>query len=192
MPHMHHHAYWNNNGGLIIPIGPGVTPIRYTSEFLVITYYFNSGRDLDTRTKLADPDLGDYLGWARASDVGNGLLVWGGDNTGTGLESVAVDIYKFKTLYPNKNTITLNFRCFWYGTVGTTPVQLNLTLYKGGQLTRAGFGFTNTTAADSKQVTSFSKTISLFTRTASNNGQGLATMVYNVYSGTGYLNTNYG
>lgn len=189
MPHMRHHAYWNNGG--FIPIGPGITPIRYTSEFLVITYFFDTGRDLDTRTQMTSPPIGDYLGWARASNVGNGLLIWGGDNTGTGLESVAIDVAKFKTLYPTQNTMALNFRCFWFGSVGTTPVRLDLTLYKGGTLTRAGYGFTNPTAADSKAVSSFSKTITLQTRSSSSNGQGLATMLYNVYSGTGYLNTNY-
>ncbi len=189
MPKLQHHGFWRQED---IPSGPGITPIRYTSEWIIATYYFSNGRDLDTRTRLTVPSIGvvgDYLGWSRASSVGDGVLIWGGDNTGTGFESVAFDVAKFRNNYPD-TTVNIDFRCFWFGAVGTNPVQLNVTLYKGGALTKNGYTWSNNTAAESINISSTSKNINLFTQTGSTIGQGLCKLVYNVYSGTGYLTAN--
>jgi hypothetical protein len=188
MPSPRHHAYWISSAN--IPTGPTITPIRYTSEFIVATYYFSDGRDLDTRTKLVDPDVGDYLGWARASNAGSGLIQWGGDNTGTGLESVAINVNLFKASYPAVNSITVDFRCFWFGSVGYNPVRLNVVLYKGGALRKVGYGWDNPSAAQSKDISTASKNITSLSNLSGYNGQGLARLRYNVYSGTGWFDTN--
>ena len=187
MPSPRHHAYWNSNTP--IPTGPTITPIRYTSEFVVATYYFSDGRDLDTRTKLVTPSVGDYIGWARGSSAGQ-VLEWGGDNTGTGLESVSLNVNLFKSLYPGVNTVVIDFRCFWFGAVGSNPVRLNVTLYKGGVLRKVGYGWDNPTAAASKNISTASKNITALTQSSAYNGQGLARLTYNVYSGTGWFDTN--
>jgi len=190
MPKMNHQGFWASGGG-VIPVSPTVTPIRYTSEFLVGTYTFTDGRDLDTRTFLSSPSgaMSDYIGWGRTGTSG-GIVQWGGDNTGVGLESVAIDVNAFKTAYPNNSTIIVDFRCFWYGTVGNNPVTLSLVLYKGGSLVKSGYGFTNPTAGSSKTVSSTAKTITLKNTTRSSNGQGLARLTYNVYSGVGWMDTS--
>jgi len=139
---------------------------------------------------MVNPAIGDYIGWGRGATAGGGLLQWGGDNTGTGLESVAIDINMYKAAYPGQSVITVDFRCFWYGLVGTNPVRLNVTLYKGGALRKVGFGFDNPTAVQSKAVSSASKTVTWFSQAASTNGQGLARLTYNVNSGVGWFDTN--
>jgi len=188
MPSPRHHAYWLSNAN--IPTGPTITPIKYTSEFIVINYYFSDGRDLDTRTKLVDPDSGDYIGWGRDSSAGSGLIQWGGDNTGTGLESVAIDVNLFKTNYPGVNSITVDFRCFWFSVVGYNPVKLDVVLYKGGVLRKVGYGWDNPSAAQSRTISTTSKIITSLSNSYSYNGQGLARLVYNVYSGAGWFDTN--
>lgn len=192
MPKMHHHALWNGAAGIAsIPTGPGITPIVYTSEWLVATYTFTDGRDLDTRTKITSPAImTDYIGWARSGNSG-GVLIWGGDNTGTGLESVAIDVALFKNTYGStSNTLIIDFRCFWYGSIGVQPVALALVLYKGGALVKSGYGWTNPTAAQSKAITSTTKRITLVTQSGSSNGTGLARLTYNVFNGVGWMDTN--
>jgi hypothetical protein len=192
MPKMNHHGLWNGAAGIsTIPTGPGITPIVYTAEWLVATYTFTDGRDLDTRTKITSPPImTDYIGWARNGTSG-GVLTWGGDNTGLGLEAIAIDVALFKNTYgATKNTLIVDFRCFWYATVGTAQVSLSLVLYKGGNLVKSGYGWTNPTAAQSKNVVSTSKAITLKTQDANTSGTGLARLTYNVFNGVGYLDTN--
>lgn len=186
MPRTSHHGFWQAPT-VVIPEGPGITPIRYASEYMVFTYSFSDGRDLDTRTKLLDPNIGDYMGWARASSIDTDLFVWGGDNTGTGQEAVAFDVTKFKETYPTRQTVKLEFRCFWFGTQGYLPVYLSAVLYKGGDLVKNGYSWTNPTAWSRLNVSSASSTITAVSRNSSFNGQGLARLTYQVYTGVGYL-----
>lgn len=193
MPKLQHHGFWYAGGD--IPDGADITPIRYRSEFIVATYSFIDGLDLDTRTKLQTPNVGDYLGWARAAYVagplGTTLIRWGGDNTGTGVESVCIDIDQFKANYPELTEITVDFRCFWYRTIGVSPVNLSVRLYRGGTILQSGYGFTNPTASESILVTSTAKTITLITQQSTTLGAPLARLNYNLYSGVGYLDSSF-
>ena len=123
-----------------IPFVPG--GFTFDADYIVLTYAFTDGIDLDTRTKVTVPDIGqttltDSIGWCCSEQWpadGTPILTWGGDNTGTGFESVLIDLIEFKTQYPGQNIITINSKAFWYGELGTNPVTIRVTLYKGGTM----------------------------------------------------------
>jgi hypothetical protein len=123
-----------------IPYIPG--DFTFDADYIVVTYAFNDGTDLDTRTRVTVPDIGqnnlsDYIGWCCAEQwptSSNPILTWGGDNTGTGFESVLIDLIQFKIDYPGQNIITIQTNAAWYGTVGTNPVFIQAKLYKGGTM----------------------------------------------------------
>ena len=171
----------------------------YLADHMVITYGFTDGLDLDTRTKLVFPADGenDYLGWGRAyyawlegaSGTDKTVLSWGLDNLGTGVESVWVDLAQIRAVRPSWQNIKIDCRCFWYNTVGSNPVSLDVTLYKGGNVQRDGYGFVNPTATDSKLLGFTTKAVTLFTREAATNGERIAVMNYNLSTGYGFVDT---
>lgn len=54
-----------------------------------------------------------------------------------GFESVLFNVALFKTIFPLENILVIDARCFWYNTVGTTPVNIAATLWKGGLPTKS-------------------------------------------------------
>jgi hypothetical protein len=169
----------------------GQTNFTFDADYMVITYEFTDGDDLDTRTRIVSIDgttyadqngQGKYIGWDQyrrtpnltSTYVESGsictlpsppLAIWGSDNTGTGFESVMID---FTQLGAGQNEVVVDCRAFWYDTVGTNPVTLSFKLYKGGCMVKQGgsgspaFNFTNTTATSSLAMASASKVITAF------------------------------
>jgi hypothetical protein len=123
-----------------IPFVPG--SFSFDADYIVLTYSFTDGSDLDTRTRVTVPNIGqtgltESLGWCVESEwptSGIPILTWAGDNTGTGFESVLIDLIEFKSRYPGENIIVMNSKAFWYGTLGLNPVTIQVTLYKGGTM----------------------------------------------------------
>ena len=174
------------------PPGPGdvdPTPINVLADYIVVDYSFTDGRDLDTRTRFQTPFLTfDYVGWARLNSVGN-ILYWGGDNTGTGLESVLINVNNYRNqspAYPSE--FQLNFKCFWFGSVGTNPVYLTMYLYTGGAMLKQGFTWVNPTATAVNVLTSSGKVITTQSRFSITEGEELGYVTYNVNTGVGAIN----
>jgi len=139
---------------------------------VVIEWTFQDGTDLDIRARVVSPDVGqstidDYLGYTGINSLyvwpigssggssGTAYIEWGGDNQGTGTETIRVDIDRLQAAYPNKRYFAIECRGNWYVSRGSQPVLLVATLYEGGTTTRqenpagsgsGGFGFTNTGA----------------------------------------------
>jgi hypothetical protein len=177
----------------------GQTIFSFNADYMVLTYQFTNGRDLDQRTRIAIPNIGQttqstYVGWGVQSQwpqSGTPIIKWGGDNTGTGVESVLIDINRFKVLYPSQTSFIVDLRSFWYGTLGTNPVNVSATLYKGGTMTGpTNFTFNNTTYTSKTQVNSVSKTITSQTQSASTSGQRVATLLYDLTSNIGTFDNN--
>jgi quinol-cytochrome oxidoreductase complex cytochrome b subunit len=63
-------------------------------------------------------------------------MTWGGDNVGTGFESVLINMSAFQTAYPGQ-TMTVDCRAYWYTQVGANPVTIAAVLWKGGTPTKA-------------------------------------------------------
>jgi hypothetical protein len=177
-----------------------VDTVNFDADYMVIKYNFSDGMDLDTRTRIVTPNLGqntqpDYIGWfvKESLQLGNDILLdWGGDNQGTGSESVLVDIKKLSELYPAQDEIVVDIRAFWYSVIGVQPVSINVNMYKGGVMSRdiPTFGFLNTGYTDTlefntngKQITSDGLPVK-----RSTSGERLATFTYTKSTKTGVFN----
>lgn len=150
----------------------------FDADYLMVQYEFTDGTDLDTRTRMVTPDIGqdtavEYLGFGASScnsstyntngiypagstfSGNNYILKHGCDNQGTGFETVLINLINFKSsvinpTYYNASEITIDCRGWWFVTPGINPVKLNVTLWKGGTIVQPTF--------DSGQPTSFTFT----------------------------------
>ncbi len=177
----------------------GQTAFNFDANYILVTYQFTDGRDLDTRSGIRIPNVGqttatNYLGYGGQRQwptSGTPYLTWGGDNTGTGFESVLIDIDGFKAAYPSATEITVDLRAHWYGTTGTNPVNVEATLWNGGNPVKSGFVWDNSTATETLVVESVGKQVT--TRYSTNGGQSperVATFNYNLSTGEGRLDNN--
>ena len=212
----------------------GETNFTFDADYMVITYQFTNGLDLDTRTRVVSIDgttysdqngQGKYIGYGQyqrtpqsAGYIDNGnvcnmvikpLAMWGNDNMGTGYESVLID---FTQLGTGQNEVVVDCRALWWNTLGTNPVNLSFTLYKGGCMVKQGSGgspaysYTNPTATSTLTGASASKLITAKntggTATGSSDlespnisaglsrGQRLAVITYNRSTNVGNIDIN--
>ena len=189
----------------------GETSFEFDADFIMVTYQFTDGDDLDTRSRIVTPNIGQTT---QPSMVGYGIntvfpgsgipiIVWGGDNTGIGFESVLINMGAFRDQYPDSTSLVADFRCFWWGIIGTNDVIAACTLWKGGTPVKNGcmnaFGvsycWTNPTATDTLAINSVGLQIPgpLYNNNTTPRGQDvtgfrLATLTYNLTTNTGVLN----
>lgn len=174
----------------------GESSFEFDADFFMITYEFLDGRDLDTRTGIALPDVGqsttaNLLGWGVKSvfpAAPSTFITWGGDNTGTGFESVLMDLAKFRELHPSIGEITIDCRAQWYSLVGSLPVNISVKMWKGGTPVKSGYIWTNPTASYENTVPSTGKLITLKSTSNLSSGQRVATFKYNLNTTEGVLN----
>jgi hypothetical protein len=162
------------------------TSFSFAADHIVIEYLFLTGRDLDTRTRIALPAIGTYTGWG-FGELNPELIAWGGDNTGTGTESVLFKANNFRSLYPSVEEVILDCRALWYSIVGDDPVGLKISMYTGGTMIINNFNWINPTATSSYVLDVNLKNISLLSQDPLNIGERLATLKYNLVTNKGYL-----
>ena len=115
----------------------------FDADYMILTYSFTDGTDLDTRSRISFPNIGqndvtDYLGYCAQDSwptTGTPIISFGGDNTGNGYESIFVNLIEFKNRYPLATTISVETNGTWYGEQGFNPVIMQVMLYKGGTVT---------------------------------------------------------
>jgi len=176
----------------------GQTLFTFNADYMMLTYQFTDGVDLDTKTRIAIPDIGqdttaEYMGYG--SIMGQypfpPILTFGGDNQGTGFESVLINIINFKTAYPASVSFTVDARALWFYNnplkIGVQPITVAVTLWKGGTPTQDGYIWTNPTATNSTSLTSAGITITSIDQTR---GQRAATISYNIITTEGVININ--
>ena len=160
------------------------------ADYIVLTYTFTDGSDLDTRTRLTNPNYDtSYIGWSEGSSIGT-FLTWGGDNTGLGQESVLIDLINFKQVFPTSTSLTIECRAGWYGEVGTQPVAVAAVLYKGGRMVKGTYSYswTNPTATQTIQIQSIDVIVTAEISNSSTLGEHLANFNYNISTSTGEFN----
>lgn len=179
----------------------------FDADYAVLTYEFTDGTDLDTRTRIVTPDISmnTYLGyakglcfppdssWSKTNIPTNAVIDWSGDNTGTGFESILINIDKLKEQFPTMTDLAVDLRCGWWGNSGNNPVNVKAVFYKGGQMIKGAqpFQYTNPTAISSLEVTSASKGITMmFGGNAALIGERLGVFKYNVETKVGYFDLN--
>ena len=193
----------------------GITEFTFDADYAVLTYKFSDATDLDTRTRIVEPNINmnNYLGfgagecfpadasWSETKIPTTAVIDWSGDNQGTGYESILVDIQKLKALKPDMVNFVVDLRAAWYEEgkpMGVLPVEVKAMFYKGGTMLKSqpvtdplSYEYTNPTATNSLQVTSDSKVIN--TRYQADRGarlQRLAVFKYNVVTKVGSFDIN--
>ena len=193
----------------------GVTEFTFDADYAVLTYKFSDAKDLDTRSRIVEPDINmnNYLGfgagacfpadasWSKTNIPTTAVIDWSGDNTGTGYESILVDIQKLKALKPDIVNFVVDLRAAWFNAgapMGVLPVEVKAVFYKGGTMLKSqpvtnplSYEYTNPTATNSLQVTSDSKVIN--TRYLDDGAvrlQRLAVFKYNVVTKVGSFDIN--
>ena len=171
--------------------------VSINAKYMVITYVFDDGTDLDTQTSITYPDIGqnspaNMVGYnssggylANWPTSGTAIVRGAGDNTGSGVESVLIDLDAFRAAYPNERVVTVRCAANWFEDIGAsdTPVSLYIDLYEGGTATDVGFawgvsGYTSQTLLLSQE--------SIVTTTAESAGSSdiwgdlLGTVTFNV------------
>jgi hypothetical protein len=176
----------------------GINGFTFEADYIVVSYEFTNGDDLDTRTRVVSPNIGQnvsctHIGfgqWAVAPQTGTPMLKWGGDNMGTGFESCLIDVKTFKIAYPTQTQILIDMRAHWYGTVGTNPINIKATMFKGGTIVPSGYTFTNPTATSTATATSVPKVLTYANRSNCDSGERLVTLLYDVITNIGVFNSN--
>ena len=193
----------------------GITEFTFDADYAVLTYKFSDAKDLDTRSRIVEPNIGmnNYLGfgagtcfpvdgsWNTTNIPSTAVIDWSGDNTGTGYESILIDIQKLKALKPAMVNLVVDLRAAWHRAsepMGVLPVEVKAMFYKGGTMLKSqpvtdplSFEYTNPTATNSLQVTSDSKVIN--TRYQDDGAvrlQRLAVFKYNVVTKVGSFDIN--
>lgn len=178
--------------------------VSIAAKYIVITYTFTAGTDLDTQTAIVYPDIGqnspsNMVGYNNSGYLadwptsGTAIVRGAGDNTGSGSESVLIDVNAFKAAYPNEAVMSIRCGANWYtdGGASTTPVSLNITLYAGGTASSSGYVWTISGATSSVNLLSQS---SIITSTASSPndsdqwGDLLGSIEFNVLNNAASLN----
>ena len=197
------------------PVDCGVTEFTFDADYAVLTYKFSDANDLDTRSRIVEPNIGmnNYLGfaagacfpvdgsWSTTNIPSTAVIDWSGDNIGTGYESILIDIQKLKVLQPSMVNLVVDLRAAWFKKgepMGVLPVEVKAIFYKGGTMLKSqpvtnplSYEYTNPTATNSLEVTSDSKVIN--TRYQSDGGvrlQRLAVFKYNVVTKVGSFDIN--
>ena len=140
--------------------------------------------DLDTRTQLQIPNRNSItVGWNRAGNDED-YLTWVGDNTGSGEESILVNMSKLASDFNGQ--IKIEFAGFWYGERKSGQVVLEFTTYKGGSMTTEAYSWVNQ-GGTVVQNLSLSCNVVLSTDKQDSDGQKLAVLNYDVLSKKGQL-----
>lgn len=180
----------------------GESAFVFDADWIMVELNFTApGRDLDIRSRIVTPDVGqdtqpEYLGWSvqprwpiNTTDA-TSYSIWGGDNTGQGVETILHNISNIKNAFPNDNSLVVDARGFWYGTSTTNPVSVVVTMWTGGAPVKSGFTWTNPTATDSLVIQSTGTVITQAGTASTLPGQRIATITYNISTGEGLINNN--
>ena len=163
-----------------------------TADFFLATYLFTDGRDLDTRTSVVSPTgYGVTVGFGLSDSIPNAGIEWGGDNTGTGVESILFTKSDFVANNAGINTISMDLRAGWWtgGDVGFQPVVVNVTSFVGGAMVYDSSSKTWTNPTATETFTGFTSTSRVITdrieRPASEDmGERIAIMNLDFVEGT--------
>ena len=196
--------------------GSGVVPFSFDFDYMLCEYYFTDGQDMDTVTYMTVPSIMEtsasdpnaigpvngkyylYVGTCASSSSGpdfpyspaTPFLLYGGDNrTTTGTESVLFDLVEFKTQYPGINDVEFAFTADWYTSPGVNPVQMKVTLWKGGtpQYDPDIYTWTNSGATGTYYVDSTGTIVTLNVQDCEPY-ELVANLQYNITTFTGQIN----
>jgi hypothetical protein len=162
------------------------------ADWAILTFNFSSPDvDLDLRVRMTAPQSASstapssYMGWNSGSGYSPwGHMAWGGDQTGSGEETILINLATLRTAGFTNDQVTVDCRAFWYNTLGSNPTTVTADLYEGGTSGLTSFTFSITSPTATLSQVSANRTISLHSRLGStsrnekNFGERVATFSY--------------
>jgi len=192
------------NGGAYTDSMPSVVSTDYQSTggssgssstyYILLEYLATDGLDIDTQTYISSPNVGENqtqysVGYGLNDSLptsGTPYLFFGGDNTGVGQEAAYLDVAVFKAINPSATSITISCNAYWYNTVGTNPVPIKATIYKGGTMnSNSNYSWNNTSAISSSSQTSAGVVVTAYFQDSTQPGQHITNFTYNFSTNTG-------
>lgn len=175
------------NGSLIRSYSQGNKLRNF--DFAVIRYLWtsNSGRDLDTRTAITNPSRNNEVGWNRQQNDG-GYLIWGEDNTGSGVESVLLNLQKLKSDNIGQQSFQILCSAFWFSSKGSGDIEIQFETYLGGVMQQSGFDFINNGGSVVDNIRIPVNVVKTNTG-APHNGQPLLILTHNARTNSSELST---
>jgi hypothetical protein len=163
------------------------TSFLLDADYITIEYKFTDGQDLDTRTRVTK--FPDYVGWSQLNEI-NDIIIWSGDNTSSsGSESVLIDLVKFREGYSSETNLTVDCRAQWYGSVGSNPIELFVTAYKGGEMifNNTTYDWSNPTATEKVEIGKGRVSVNLKSTDPLSLGYRVGVFKYDFESFVGYI-----
>jgi hypothetical protein len=157
------------------------------ADYITIEYKFTDGQDLDTRTRVTK--FPGYVGWGKLDTI-NDIIIWSGDNTlSSGSESVLIDLVKFRGGYSSETKLTVDCRAQWYTTVGSSPIELFVTAYKGGEMIfdNTTYTWSNPTATEKAEIGKGRVSVSVKSTDPLSNGARVGVFKYDLETLVGYI-----
>jgi hypothetical protein len=176
-------AWRGLNPSCVIEPSTTLSPFNY----MVVRYKWalGAGRDFDTYTGFINTGIdildNKWMGWGHGfnneiplnSTPDVSYIMWGGDNTqANGVESCLVNFSKVTTDYPALNTIQMRMAGSWYGELGSGNIDVEITTYLGGTMSKSGYDIINTGGTQVQQL--------VFSKTVPKQGQGLSNNIESV------------
>lgn len=141
-------------------------------DYMIIQYKWalGAGVDFDTFTGFTNTGTewdNKYMGYGheQGTELPNGTtatdsyIMWAGDNTqSNGVESCLVNFSKMTDDYPDLNSIQVRMAGAWYNSAGTGNIDIEVTTYQGGTMSKSGYDIVNIGGTQIQQLT-FSKNI---------------------------------
>lgn len=172
--------------GVIDPVDD--TPVQLENfDFAIIRYIWaaGGGTDLDTRTYLMNPPRKEQtVGWSR-QQADASYLRWGGDNTGSGVEAILLDVSSLANDFPSIATFRISLNAFWYSSVLNGNLNIQFEMYKGGTMSQSGYDWINSGGQRTQTLTVTCNT--MLKQSDDIDGTPLVTLEYNPATMVGNL-----
>lgn len=140
-------------------------------DYLVIRYRWAqaAGTDLDTYTgyvntgtsydnKFLGYGLGNGTELPPSSSPENALIMWAGDNTNNGVESVLINFKRMTLISEYLTTIPVRMASAWFSSRASGNIDIEVTTYLGGTMYKDGFDIKNSGGTKVQELI-FSKNI---------------------------------
>lgn len=196
-------AYANNAGTSRATAWRGANPscvvepttTLSTFDYMVVRYKWalGAGRDFDTYTGIVNTGTSldnKWMGWGHnfgnelpiGAIAANSHIMWGGDNTqANGVESCLVNFSKITTDYPALNTIQVRMAGSWYNSVATGNIDIEVTTYLGGTMSKSGYDIINIGGTQVQQII-LSKKVPIQGTNLAKNIESVTNLGYITYS----------